>query len=300
MTEIAEVLKNIGYNNLRDAGLWYRTSPLYRESDNNSVLAINKNTGYWYDYKLCQGGNLSELIRLTLGFNTLEESEAYLKDNLQFVPAPQENTKTEIKTIKKFDPESLKKLVQDHEYWENRGVKPEITSFFQGGVATDGAMKNRYVFPIFSQNGSLIGFSGRDLTEKSTTKWKHYGATKNWVYPAFFNQKEIEKTKTVIIIESIGDMLALWQAGYKNMLVVFGLNLHASIIKFLLSLRVEKIYICFNNDSAKNNAGNEAAEKTKYKLMQFFDSDNILIKLPNAKDFGEMTLDQIKDFFKNE
>ena len=47
MSDIKEILQNIGYQNLKDFGGWYRTRPIYRISDNDTVLAINKNTGYW-------------------------------------------------------------------------------------------------------------------------------------------------------------------------------------------------------------------------------------------------------------
>jgi hypothetical protein len=60
-----------------------------------------------------------------------------------------------------------------------------------------------------------------------------------------------------------------------------------------LKLDPNKIYISFNNDQEKNNAGNDAAEKGKNKLLRYFDPRQIEIKLPNKKDFGEMSSEEI-------
>ena len=60
-------------------------------------------------------------------------------------------------------------------------------------------------------------------------------------------------------MESIGDMLSLWE-GIKNSVVLFGVNLSDSILFYLIGLRVKKIVIALNNDG-ENKAGNSGAEK---------------------------------------
>ena len=64
-------------------------------------------------------------------------------------------------------------------------------------------------------------------------------------------------------------------------------------MNFLLKLDPDKIYISFNNDNEKNNAGNDAAEKAFNKLLRYFDKRQLVIKLPTKKDFGEMTTEEI-------
>ena len=36
--------------------------------------------------------------------------------------------------------------------------------FFKGGLATEGAMYQRFVFPIYNDEQKICGFSGRDMT----------------------------------------------------------------------------------------------------------------------------------------
>ena len=48
---ILEILQKIGYTDVKDNGKYYRTKPLYRSSNNNTSLCIEKNTGCFYDFK---------------------------------------------------------------------------------------------------------------------------------------------------------------------------------------------------------------------------------------------------------
>ena len=66
MDNLQEILSELGYS-LRDYGDEYRARPLYRESDNETVLCIKKDTGFWTDYKLQISGQLEDLVKLTLG-----------------------------------------------------------------------------------------------------------------------------------------------------------------------------------------------------------------------------------------
>ena len=65
------------------------------------------------------------------------------------------------------------------------------------------------------------------------------------------------------------------------------------MISYFLRIDVEKIYLAFNNDSEKNSAGNQAAEKNLNRLTRYFDREQILITLPDKGDFGEMTPEEI-------
>ena len=301
MSDIKEILNNIGYQNLKDFGNWYRTRPIYRSSDNDTVLAINKNTGYWYDYKLCKGGRLSELVQITLNLNDLSYADKMLAEKFNFTGIVSNPDKTIISQVKIYNESMLDGLVKDHSYWFKRGIKEETIAEFKGGTAKKGNMINRYVFPIYNPSGKIVGFSGRSLIDSNRSdfiKWKHLGAKKEWVYPALFGKNSISESKTIFLIESIGDMLALWQAGYKNVVVTFGLAISPKIIKFLLENSVQQVVVAFNNDSFNNSAGNEAAKKAMSKLLMFFDETQVKIKLPTKKDFGLMGKNEIDLYMK--
>lgn len=291
INSVYQILTNIGYT-LKDYGREYRTKPIYRDSDNDTVLRIYKDSGFWVDFKENTSGDLPSLIKLSLKLNSHEEAKKWLKEK-NFTPVSIIKDKPKIKDKKIFDKELLNKLNPDHIYWINRGVKTEVIKKFQGGVASGGKMKNRYVFPIFNLNKDLVGFSGRDITNQSKIKWKHLGDKNSWSYPSHLNLDILNEKKEIFLIESIGDCLSLWQNDIKNTIVTFGLEISISVLNLLLRIDPNKIYIAFNNDSEKNNAGNFAAEKARNKLLRYFDRNQIDIKLPIKKDFGEMTSEEI-------
>lgn len=298
VNNIYQILTNIGYS-LKDCGREYRTKPLYRESDNDTVLRIYKDTGFWVDFKENISGDFPLLIKKTLKLETDDQAKSWLKDkNYSYID--KKNDKPKIKEKRIFDKELLLKLEKNHKYWLDRGVEESSLDLFMGGVAKAGKMKNRYVFPIFNSKNEIVGFSGRDISNTSKIKWKHLGDKSNWCYPTFLNLNIINESKEVYLIESIGDCLALWDAGIKNTIVTFGLEISISILNLLLKIDPNKIYISFNNDINKNSAGNNASQKAINKLLRYFDKNQLDIKLPIKKDFGEMSKEEINQWKINQ
>lgn len=292
-TNVKEILTSIGYR-LRDVGREFRTKPLYRDSDSDNVLSIKKDTGYWYDFKTNQHGSFDKLIKITLNLDDVK-AEEYLKNrNWQYESSGIEKEKLE--ELKVFPSELLDKLEKDHSYWLTRNINEETVSVFEGGVAKEGRMKDRYVLPIFNSKKQIVGFTGRDLTGTKKAKWKHLGDKSKWVYPLYFNKKEVLNAKSVILVESVGDMLSLWQAGVKNSAVTFGLDINNSLLNLFIRMDLDTIYISFNND--ENQAGNQAAKKLYFKLLKFFDKNQIKVALPTKNDFGEMNKEEIEQWLK--
>lgn len=302
---VKQILQEIGYT-LADHGKEYRARPLYRDSNNDSVLRIWKNSGQWVDFKENISGSLEDLVRLTLKLKNIDEAKQWISSKGIEYNKEEVTQKPTISQQTIFDKSILLKLRRDDSYWINRGISSNLLHEFQGGVATAGKMFNRYVFPIFNKDDDLIGFSGRDIsgvTLEGRPKWKHLGDKKEWVFPAKINLKDIKEKKEIILVESIGDLLALMENGIKNVLVTFGLNLSNRLLYFLLACNPKTIIIAFNNDGFENGAGNVASENVKNKLTNYFDIDQIKIKLPNSeKDFGDMHLKNsqlILDWYKS-
>ena len=297
---VKEILTEIGYD-LLDQGSNYRTKPLYRDSDSNNVLSIDKESGVWYDFKEKKGGKFEELIRLSLKQEDITETKEWLRLKTGRDSITIKKEKPKIKMPKKYKKDILLKLKKDHSYWEKRGIKPEVTQVFEGGVASVGQMANRYVFPIFNSLDEVVGFTGRYLkdvpTDSRIPKWKHVGGTSNWCFPLKYNKKHIFKNKSVILVESVGDMLALWNAGVYNSIVTFGLTVSKAVTLVLLRMDVQQVLISFNNDFQNNHAGNKAAKEAKNQLLKHFDFDQIEIALPLKNDFGEMTAGEINQWY---
>ena len=294
---VFQVLTDLGYK-LKDHGKEYRARPLYRDSDNDTVLKIEKNSGNWFDFKQNISGDLNSLVKLTLKLDGVDEAKQWLKNKNFISQITFDVEKPLIKSAKSFDINILDRLENRHDYWINRNITQETISQFKGGVAHAGKMKNRYVFPIFNLKNNIIGFSGRDVTNISKIKWKHLGEKSDFLYPLFLNHSILQEQREVILVESVGDMLNLWQNGIKNVLVTFGTSLSLSILNQMLKLDIKKIYISLNNDSNKNMAGNIGADKIHSRLKRYFDQRQLKIALPIKKDFGEMTREEILEWKK--
>ena len=304
---IREILTEIGYY-LSDQGKYFRAKPIYRDSSSNTVLSIRKSDGKWKDFREDIGGSFEDLIRLSLSLKSKVDTTKWLINKGVDLTNEAKKIEPKISQAKIFKNENLSKLIPDHSYWNARGISNDTLSNFKGGVTENGKMANRYVFPIFYKKQQVVGFSGRDLKpEKNENskfvrpKWKHIGDKSKWNYPLLNNVKIIRKQKSIIVVESIGDMLSLWENNIKNTIVSFGVTLSPNMLGTLMRMDPDEIFISFNDDSSNSSAGNEAACVAKKKLLQFFDEDQITIKLPEGhNDFNEMHLSEpalVKKFF---
>lgn len=297
-----EILIDLGYTNIIENAKEYRTRPIYRDSDNSTVLSVKKDSGHFIDFARNISGSFEELVKLSLNLTSVDAAKTWISGKYENFNTLKTQTRPEIKTAKTFDKDNLLKLVQDHSYWINRRVTEETLRTFMGGVVTSGKMKDRYVFPIFDHKDNFVGASGRDLLKYDNNqrpKWKHIGDKSEWKYPCSVNHLIIKESNSVIVVESIGDMLALWECGVKNVVVSFGLDISVSLINMFLKFDLERIYLSFNNDSDNNSAGNMAAEKGKSRLLRYFDPHQVVIAFPTRKDFGEMSREEIYQWKTN-
>jgi threonine synthase len=60
------MLLSLGYSNISEDSLNYRMRPIYRESDNNTVLSVRKDTGYFIDFSKQISGSFQDLVQISL------------------------------------------------------------------------------------------------------------------------------------------------------------------------------------------------------------------------------------------
>ena len=295
MSDVKTILENLGYKLFLDGHKFYRCKPIYRNSDNNNSLRVNRKNGWFIDFGEGIRGSIVDLVALSLNLKKLEDAKEWLAGN-QYNIYHQEDTGAIIEYSQKIYPETmLDKLIKDHTYWNKRGIDTDTVKRYEGGIAISGSMENRYTFPIRDKNKKVIGFVGRDLTGKKPAKWKICGPKSEFCYP-YFNISECRDKKQIIIVESIGDCLALGNAGINNVIVIFGISLSEKLISLMAGICPQKIFIALNNDDKNNFVGQKAAVKIEEKLSNFFNPDVVVTALPTLKDFGDMSVNQIIDW----
>ncbi len=281
--DIQTLLSEIGYKLTPDIKGW-RSNALWRSGDNETAILIYNDASGFTDFVTGETGSLAKLVQYTLGLTDIKESENWLK-NKNFIPITNKIKEEKLKGEIVFPDEMYVSLIKDHTYWINRGISKEVLEKFKGGLSLSGKLTNRYCFPILNGKNQLIGLTGRDVTGKSKIKWRHIGGAKNWVWPLFINLNIIREKKEIIIVESPGNILSLFQAGIENVVCLFGVELHLKLLNTTLKLNLNRIIIATDNDGG---AGNEAAQKIYRKLNRYIDSRNLIIALPQKKDFNEI------------
>jgi len=303
--DLQDLLNLIGYDNLISDGAYWRTSARYRDGDNKTALRINKRTGEFSDFVEKRSGSIDDLIKLTLKIGNVELKRFHQSNGIDITNIVERDDKPKLVMDKTWDESELTNLQPHFKFYEDRGISKDSLRFFRSGFAHSGSMYQRFVFPIYNEVGKICGWSGRDMTGTKEAKWKHMGRKAAWIYPVFVPLliktttgikttypvlEAIMEKKEVILVESIGDMLALWEHGYKNVIVTFGLALSSRLGAYLMTLGVERVVIAMNNDfEGKINRGLGAAVDIYISLMHYVDVTKLQITLPpKSNDFGEM------------
>jgi hypothetical protein len=295
---IYETLTSLGYK-LSDRGSYWQTNALYRNGDNRTALQIYKDTGIWKDYvEQTPYMPFEKLLKITLNTDDDNEIKNYIKDDF---PLRVVQSKQKIEMEKIYSEDVLSKLLPHYKFYNDKGIDDQTLKLFKGGLATNGNMFQRFVFPIYNLNNQIHGFSGRDMVNsKNRPKWKHMGVKSKWLFPNHLSSDSIKKKNEVILVESIGDVLNLFQNGYKNVLCTFGLEISPSLISYLIGLNPQKIIISFNDDSKSSfNSGKFGALKNFFKLQGFFDNSKLYTHLPSLNDFGDMSSNDINDWYNS-
>lgn len=289
---LIEILRNAGCKPANH-GTYLTCAAKYRGGDDPTSVAVYLQTNTVHDFVTSKTMSLEEFLKKTLNLQSHEQLNKIINGTKQYYSscfADNDNDDPFTKITKYYSSDDIVSLEPNNAYWNGRNVSDETLKIFEGGACYSGKMQNRYVFPIFNSRKKIEGFSGRDITGHSKIKWKHIGRKSDWAYPLIFTYKYVNQNNSIILVESIGDMLSLWESGIRNTAITFGTDLGTGLLKAILRLDPKSIIIATNNDI--NQAGQKAAGKIQKKLSEFFDEQQILIRHPVKNDFGEQTAEE--------
>lgn len=122
-------------------------------------------------------------------------------------------------------------------------------------------MANRVIFPIIDIYGNVIAFGGRTLEPKPTfAKYLNTAETelfnkRNTLYAINYLKKQRQQGPIpyVIVVEGYMDTISLHKAGFTMTVASMGTALTEAQAK-LIKRFVTKVYICYDGDSAGQNA----------------------------------------------
>jgi DNA primase len=186
------------------------------------------------------------------------------------------------------------------EYLEKRGVSPEAVQLFRLGYAPEAwddtvnwarhkgydmalmeqaglvvraegrehyydRFRGRLMFPICDEQGRVIAFSGRTLNpEEKTAKYVNSPETPIFTKSRVFygldkSRRAIQEARQAVICEGQLDLIACYMAGVRHVVAPQGTAFtgeHARILKRY----VEEVVLCFDADTAGQNAAERVAD----------------------------------------
>ncbi|GIW65113.1 MAG: DNA primase [Candidatus Parcubacteria bacterium] len=123
--------------------------------------------------------------------------------------------------------------------------------------------QSRIIFPLRDENGRLVGFTGRNLSENNPgPKYLNSPETElfkksHFLYGLYYAKDYISQFKKVILVEGQFDFLLAWQNNYRYVVAVSGSALTPFHLKKLKKF-TSKIVFAFDNDSAGFSASLKA------------------------------------------
>lgn len=275
--------------------------PSYLRGGDNPLAIFVNASGICHDQVQNRNFTLAEFVAEVLGCSIKAANEFIGSSQ---TAAPQEK-EVKLEVDKKFDIKHIAGLTASYKYYLDKGISKKTLEEFKGGLCHSGKLYLRFVFPIYNKAGKVLGAAGRDVSynkeqEKEFTaqtrprpKWKILGEKKTFTYPLFISSKYIDKTRQIVLVESIGDALSLWNSGIKNTFCLFGVSLSDPALMAIAAENPKEILLALNNDFAsKVNRGAEGAAKVRTKLKKLFSLNAIKEAFPIKNDFGEQTIEE--------
>ena len=149
--------------------------------------------------------------------------------------------------------------------------------------------RDRIIFPVADTNSKVVGYSARVAPGGDESQAKYVNTPETDIYHKSRILYGIDKAKNemrqkdcTLLVEGNMDVIASWQAGFKNTVAVSGTALTPEQIA-IIKRYTDKIKMFFDMDSAGENA-----TKKSIKLCFAQEMEVKVIKLPEGKDAAEL------------
>lgn len=236
---------------------------------NQALREIHQKTMDFYHYYLTSTTNGEEALEYLLARSFTTETLATFKIGL----APTNSA-------------LLVQYLQKDDYSTEQLVDSGIFYLDDSGHLVD-RFRGRIMFPLRNRSGDPVAFSGRvyDNATVNQAKAKYLNSPETELFhktDMVFNmdlaRPRIRQLNQVIVSEGYMDVMALYQAGYENVIATMGTSLTTTHLNQLAKLAEEIIFV-FDGDDAGQQATARGFELAKGYRQQFKS-----IQIPNQQD----------------
>jgi DNA primase len=183
-------------------------------------------------------------------------------------------------------PFTLKGIDYSHPYLGERGITEETAKHFGiGYFPRNGCMHGRIVVPIQNEEGILVAYAGRALTQ----------AEPKYKFPLLFRKslvlfnlhRAVKHGRTVIVVEGFFDCLKVHQAGLPCVVALMGCSLSRRQEQ-LLRGHFDEVVLLLDGDKAGRTAGPTIAARLVSVLS------TRVVEVPAGSQPDQLGADQIR------
>lgn len=261
-------LKRVGYEFLTQC-LWHE--------DTNPSLTISDQKGFCFCHVCREGGDAMDYLQKALGVGLRDAAEHAAKVlNIPFetddedpeVRAKRKAARQRILDGLKAEQETYRNNLKDKRatriqgILKDRGLTPAASREFELGFAASGPFTGRITVPILNHYGELVGWTGRATKEDQPAKYKNSETSDVFDKKmlVFNEQRAVKASKEaggLIFVEGHLDVIAMWQAGIRNVVAAQGTGAPDPVVLKRLARATKNITLCFDGDAG----GRKAAEQ---------------------------------------
>jgi len=167
----------------------------------------------------------------------IKKGKKYEYSNDEITELPKEYQPLHSATTKSITANKIRKYLYERGLTDNDFIKYSI------GYTTDGDYGGRIIIPSYSESGRLNYFIGRTY-ERAYFKYKNPETSKDIV----FFENMINWDKPIILCEGVFDAMAI----RRNAVPILGKSLSHSLMKRIITSKVDDIYIALDQDAQKD------------------------------------------------
>jgi DNA primase len=171
------------------------------------------------------------------------------------------------------------------------GFKAPTLTLFESGYEP---REKRWLLPIRSPDGLLLGFDGRDITNTKKDKWKKRAGllTSKIIGRLDITKQYILDKDEIIIVEGKKDMMATFEAGLQNVSCIYGSALSDHQLTIIQSLCSE-IVIFPDGDTASYKMVRSIMNKA------YPEFSITIMETPDGEDPADLTTAFINELYNN-
>jgi DNA primase len=282
-TDLAELVRARGVELKRKGKQLVGLCPFH--DDRNPSLVVDPNKQLWNCLGACgEGGDVYKWVMKSEGLSFKQAHQHLLRIGTRdsmIVEAENESQASGLIWLERAVAHYHRRLLETpaaQDYLRSRGItSPEIVTTFRLGyvegsllkiVSAEGKaalkrigvltergrelMSGCVVFPLVdARTGQVVNLYGRSVKHNPQLTHLYLPGPKRGV----FNPQGARNTDEVIIAESVIDACAVWSAGIRNVMPVYGTNgLTDEIIAHLRECRTKRVVLMLDSDAAGEHA----------------------------------------------